>query len=134
MTVDWKELAVPSIVALSIWCIILTGTRYVHAKYSRSRTINKLTLKPFVCILVFLTFSILRQLILLFYPKIEYSARGLLLRGVISLKNLMAILAVSYQLLEWTCLLTMVRFQAREENKNRLRVTLAEYWNKEKMI
>ena len=52
-------------------------------------------------------------------------------REIQSTKAFFTYYTVSVQLLEWTCLCSMVNFQAREENQGRILITRDQYQRKE---
>ena len=92
-------------IALAIYVIILTTCYILITKYTREKTYNKLTLRPYFSILAFLTLLCVQTILLEFWPHLDTDEPYVLfLRLIQSVKALFVYLSVSMQLLEWYCL------------------------------
>ena len=120
-------------VASATILIILIVALIVRAQHSRSILLNKLTLKPMYTLLVFLCLLQI-QVIFTFLVTSDGKVQIFLYRVVQGLKAVMFCLSVNIQLLEWSCLASMVRFQSWPCNRDRLLIVRCEFQAREKKI
>ena len=119
-----------SSISLALCVLMLTATILLTTKNSHSKTYNRLTLRPYYSVMVYLTLSILQYAMIeiwILVPPFE-----IIEREISSIKAFLTYYTVSVQLLEWTCLCMMVNFQARTENQDRILITREQYQKKEK--
>ena len=121
-----------SSISCALCVIMLTVTKLLTTKNSRTKTYNRLTLRPYYSVMIYLTLLILYAVIVEIWnlkPPLE-----MIKREISSTKAFFTYYIVSVQLLEWTCLCMMVNFQARSENQDRILITRDQYQKKEKQV
>lgn len=99
------------VLALVMSLLVILIVQIVAAKYSRTKFLNKLTLIPFYFCILFLM-MLMFQVTLISYCQrfVEQTWYGILYDNVPMAKAIMFCISVLVQLLEWNCLIFMMRF------------------------
>ena len=125
------------IFSLSVTIIVLIFVQVVSTKYSLTRVINKLTLKPFYAVLCYIVGIIIQITIVSCTSENELNYKPYwnhICAIIAQTKTTLICYIVLIQLLEWHCLTCLMLFQAEEGNKNRLQVIQDQHLSKERTI
>ena len=113
--------------------LVILIVQIVAAKYSRTKFLNKLTLIPFYFCIFFLMLLMFQVALISYCSRfVEQTWYSILYDNVPMAKAIMFCISVLVQLLEWNCLIFMMRFQADKKSKNRVQITIDQYQTRER--
>ena len=101
-------------ISLSVLTLLLTLTTIVASQNQLETTYNKLTLKPNFSVLIFLSLLVVQCTIMELWPELQ-PPKVLAKRMIEGSKAFFCYYCVSVSLLEWRCLIFMIKFQASKK-------------------